>query len=309
ALGGAVRRCMAPVRFGLGWTALLLVLSAVPAFTRPRYMAPALPVLAVVCAVLLAALAPDPVAGRRIRLVARGLLLLMGVGGLALALAGSTVAAPWVVAGTLTVAAATMALRAGEALTLVLLGVVAMLASGLVQILVRPTVVESPASALAACLSAPGPGDATAVLVGRLHGLAADLRLVSGGHLPVETVRDLARLRTHEPEPAAVVAPEGIARRLEAAGWRLTPCGRELRTRHWTFRESWNLVRARDLEAARAAQSRRFYVARRAASCLTRRVKQGGRGNRPGGSGRRAARAPGRRSCGCRRRTPWRRCR
>jgi hypothetical protein len=82
----------------------------------------------------------------------------------------------------------------------------------------------------------------------------------------VETVPDLATLRTHEPEPAAVVAPEGIARRLEAAGWRLTPCGRELRTRHWTFRESWNLVRARDLEAVRAAQSRRFYVARRTAS-------------------------------------------
>src|SRR4029453_7909984 len=90
ALGGAVRRCMAPVRFGLGWTALLLVLSAVPAFTPPRYRAPALPVLAVVCAVLLAALAPDPVAGRRIRLVARGLLLLLGVGGLALALAART---------------------------------------------------------------------------------------------------------------------------------------------------------------------------------------------------------------------------
>jgi hypothetical protein len=207
------------------------VLSAVPAFTRPRYLAPALPVLAVVCAVLLAALWADPVANRRLRLVARGFLVLVGLGGLALALAGTTVAASWVVAGALTAMAAAMALGASQALTLVLLGIVAMLASGLVQVLVRPMVLESPGAALAACLSAPGPDDATPVLVGRLHELAADLRLLSGGHLHVETVPGLATLRTYEPAPAAVVAPEGIARRLETAGWRL--------------RESWNLVRAR----------------------------------------------------------------
>jgi hypothetical protein len=265
ALVGASRRHPGPVRFGLGWTALLVMLSAVPVFTRPRYTAPALPILAVVCSLLLVTLARDPAGARRLRLVARGVLLLVGLAGLVLAFVGTAIAPAWIVAGTLIVTAAALAACAGGGLLpLVALGLVLILAGGILQVLVRPLVAESPARALTACLSALGPDGTTAVLVGKLNGLAADLRLVSGGRLRVETVPNLATLQARDAGTRVVVAPEGIARRLETAGWPLEPCGRELRGQRWTVRDYWRLARARDLDAVRAEQGRRFYVVRRA---------------------------------------------
>jgi hypothetical protein len=53
-----------------------------------------------------------------------------------------------------------------------------------------------------------------------------------------------------------------VARRLEAQGWRLRPCGREVRAKNWTLPGWWRLVRSGDRERMLASQGRRFYVPR-----------------------------------------------
>lgn len=292
ALARAFRGCTAPVLFGLGWTGLLLVVSAIPAFTRPRYTAPALPALAVACAMLFGALGRAPGSAARLRLLTHGVLLLVALGGLVLALAGSRIATAWVVAGTLVAVAAALALRAArDVAPLIALGVVVMLASGVVQVLVRPMVSESPAPALVACLTALGPEGGGTVLVGKVGSLASDLRLASGGRLAVATAPDLATLLARSPAPGVVVAPAGIARRLESEGWRLEPCGREVRGQRWTPRDYWHLVRTGDLDAVLAAKGRSFFVARRVADltqgagAVARQRKSTGR-HRPARSSR-----------------------
>jgi hypothetical protein len=267
AFAGAFRRWRTPLLSALGWTGLLVTLSAVPAFTRLRYTAPALPVLAVACALLLVTVARDPGGARRVRVLTQGILALVALGALALTLAGSVIAATWAVAGTLIVVGAALAARArGDVFPLVALGLVIMLAGALGQLLVRPTVSVSPAPALTACLTARGPDGVETMLVGNLEGLAAQLRLASGGRLRVKTVTSVATLRGRTAEPGVAVAPEGIARRLESEGWRLEQCGRELRGQRWTARDYWHLVRTSELDALYAEKERRFYVARRAPS-------------------------------------------
>jgi len=78
--GGASVRALlsrAPLTaFALGWLALLVGLAALPGFTRPRYVVPALPLLAVACSGVLAALARNPDSALRLRAVARAMLWL-----------------------------------------------------------------------------------------------------------------------------------------------------------------------------------------------------------------------------------------
>jgi 4-amino-4-deoxy-L-arabinose transferase-like glycosyltransferase len=64
AVGAALRRHAGIVRFTLGWTVILLVLSTLLEFRRPRYVAPALPLLAIACAGLLEATTRAPPAAR-----------------------------------------------------------------------------------------------------------------------------------------------------------------------------------------------------------------------------------------------------
>lgn len=250
-------------RFALGWVALLVGLAALPNFTRPRYVAPALPPLAVVCGGVLAALARHRESAPRLRAVARGMLWLVAAAGAALTLAGTRVAVTWVVAGTLVTAAAAIALRVAhdDVAPLVALGVVVMLSGGVLVTLVARVVRESPALALAECLHAAGPDGTRAALVGEVGVLASDLRLASGGRLDLRTVPGLPRLEASNHRPALVVAPEGVARRLQALGWRLQPCGREVRAKGWSLAEWWSLVRSGDRERTLASRGRRFYVA------------------------------------------------
>jgi 4-amino-4-deoxy-L-arabinose transferase-like glycosyltransferase len=249
--------------FALGWVALLVGLAALPNFTRPRYVAPVLPPLAVLCGGVLAALAGHRDSAPRLRVIARGMLWLLAAAGAALTLAGSRVAVTWMVAGTLVTAAAAIALRFAhdDVAPLVALGVVVMLTGGVLATLVARVVWESPARALAECLAAAGPDGARATIVGEVGVLASDLRLASGGRLDPRTVPDLAQLEASNHRPALVVAPEGVARRLQALGWWLQPCGREVRAKGWTLAEWWSLVRSGDRERTLASQGRRFYVA------------------------------------------------
>ena len=160
-------------------------------------------------------------------------------------------------------AAAAIALRCAhdDVAPLVALAVVVMLGSGALATVVGPKVWESPAPALAACLEAAGSAGARATIVGEVGVLASDLRLASGGRLDPRIVPDLRRLEASNPQPALVVAPDGVVHRLLTQGWRLRPCGSEVRARRWMLAEWWHLVRSGDRERTLASQGRRFYVA------------------------------------------------
>ncbi len=244
--------------FTAGWTGVLLVLSALPEFTRPRYLAPATPLLAIACAGVLADVTRrTPLLGRTARLLLVGI----AVAAAAFAVAGVRIAPIWMLAGaTLAVVAGVAAQRpTNDVAALTGLAVVAMLGPGLLDALVRPTILESPAPALASCLAARGDGGLPAATVGEVNTIPADIRLASGGRLDVTMVPDIPRLEAGGRTYATLLAPGGVAGRLEALGHELEPCGREVRglaPGDW-----WTLVVSGDPDAVRAARARRFFVA------------------------------------------------
>lgn len=257
--GGATRAAAARrptlLAFTLGWTVLLLLLSALPEFTRPRYLAPATPLLAIACAGLLADVARHVVPVGR---AARVLLAAIALGGGALALVGLRVAPAWIAAGTIVAGVAAVApFRARDGVAaLTALAAGAMLASGLLDGLVRPTVLASPAPALARCLEARGAAGLPAATVGEVNTIPADLRLATGGRLDVTMVPDIPRLQAGGVSYATLLAPGGVAGRLEALGFRLIPCGREVRG--LTPGDWWTVVRTGRVGTDR---ERRFFVA------------------------------------------------
>jgi 4-amino-4-deoxy-L-arabinose transferase-like glycosyltransferase len=246
------------VGFALGWTGVLLVLSALPEFTRPRYLAPGTPLLAIACAGVLADVTRRTAILER---AARALLIGVAVAAAVVAVAGLRIGPVWVVAGAMLAIVASIAARrtTDGVAALTGLAVVAMLGPGLLDAFVRPTVLESPAPALASCLAARGERGLPAATVGEVNTIPADLRLASGGRLDVTMVPDIPRLKSGGRTYATLLAPGGVAGRLEALGHRLEPCGREVRglaPGDW-----WTLLRTGDLEAVRAARERRFFLA------------------------------------------------
>ncbi len=256
----AVRRHAAPVAFGVGFATLLLALAALPEFTRPRYMAPANPVLAIACAAILGEVT------RRSPLPANVSRLLLAAGtivGLLLAAAGLRIGPVWVAVGLVVAgvgAAAGARARDGVA-PLVALAAVMMIASGLLDAVVRPGVHVSPAPALAACLLDRGPAALPIATIGEVNTIPSDLRLASGGRLDVATIPDIPHLQADGRTWGTLIAPGGVAGRLEGLGWRLTPCGREVRRlgpADW-----WSLLRHGTLADLRIDQARQFFLASR----------------------------------------------
>jgi len=186
---GAARRHAAASRFTLEWAILLILTSALLAFRRPRYVAPAIPILAVLCAALLVGMArnatPAPAVGHD--RVGRHVMPFLALG------------FAW------------------------------MLASGLFRGVVRPVLSESAAPAVMACLDASGADGAAAVAVGETAArVASDLRLLSGGLFDLAGVRG-PRMHLHRPPPSLLVAGDEEALDLRQAGWNVRPCGREAR--------------------------------------------------------------------------------
>ncbi len=257
----AVSRRRSLYVFGVGWWLALVALFATHDFMRPRYLAPAYPILSVLLvAVLSEALRRREVA-RTLRAVADVLLVALAVAGAALAVTGAAVDRRLVVAGLLWVGTGLAGVRLGRASTgapLVAVAVATMIAIAGADSLVRPVFDASPARALAACLRARGSPATRAATVGVSPNLASKIRLVSSGTLDLATLPDDVDRPTLKRYGVLVVPPA------RAAAWRdrgytLEPCGYEYV--HWAVRDLWRLVTRRDRADAFERHRRYYFVA------------------------------------------------
>lgn len=193
AVAAALREGRYVARYAAAWWLGLSIVLAAVDFVRPRYLAPAYPLLAIPLASVLLAAARDPVGGWVFPAVLRLTGLVVAVLGVPLVLPGALLDRRLALAGVVWVAAGTLALRAPAADTpaadarQTLLGLVAlaMLLFGTSACFVHPVFSPAAEPSTARALLALGPDGERAVGLGLTDNMAGKLRLASGGRVPL----------------------------------------------------------------------------------------------------------------------------
>lgn len=250
------------LRFSLGWLGMTVLVFSFGALVRGRYLAPALPPVALLVGGALLAAARTAEAGTWLRRATTGLLLGAVLAGFALAALGAGVGAGLVVAGLLPAAVAAagiaFARRRGTPATLLALGVTALVAQTASIAGIQATFARSPVARIAARLAEPDLAGLRIAQVGKSAHLASKLRVATGG-----LAIDGYRRSDGEPDPSrydVLVSDRPFDDSVAAAGFGIEPCG-ESWGDDWTAAEVLAVFRAADPAAQLATRAEVHWLA------------------------------------------------
>jgi len=255
------------LRFSLGWLLLSLLLFSAGNLVRGRYLAPAYPLLALVLAGALVALARRGLASGLLHGLCVAALSVSAMAGLLLAAAGARIGSGLVVAGLAMLGVAAGGLlvtRRGSApAALVALAVTALVAQSLGAAAIRSTFSRAPVLALAERLTTPELAGGRVAQLGESAHLASKLRVATGGRVRIDGfVRGLS-----EPDWGAydaIVSDAPLPKSLVALGFRAERCG-ESGGDDWKLREIFELLEASDPAAVIARRTQPYWLAIREA--------------------------------------------
>jgi len=178
------------LRFSFGWLLLLLLVFSAGNLVRGRYLAPAYPLLALVLAGALVALARRGLASGLLHGLCVAVLLVFAMAGLALAAGGARFGSGLVVAGLATGVVAAggifVARRGSVPAALDALAVTALVAQSLGAAALRSTFSHAPVLALAERLAASELAGGRVAQLGASAHLASKLRVATGGRLRID---------------------------------------------------------------------------------------------------------------------------
>jgi hypothetical protein len=262
AVVASLRQARPVAGFAAGWwLALSLVLAAVD-FTRPRYITPSYPLLAVPVALVLVAAARQPTGERWLRRILRGAGVVVTGLGVLLAVPGAFVdkrlalaGGVWMLGGTVA-AAPRAATDGGTSIWKTLLGFAGLtiLLLGTAETCIHPVFAPAAEPSTARRLLSLGPAGEQAIAIGLPENTAGKLRLASGGRLQLP---ELATTALAAPPPGHVVVVRArAAAELERRGWTVERAGTAydrlgpvdvLESLLAPDREAWLAPRRRDL--------------------------------------------------------------